>query len=373
MKKRTEQILLTASFCAFLLGMMVLYLILPKQEFSRQEKRYLAQQPEVSWDAVASGAFSDDLDTYLADHIPGRNFFVGLNAYFELFTGRQKAGDILLTDNRLVEAPVEPKAGTLEKNMGIFNTFAQKNGVQLDFMLVPSGGWAAQESGAALPRQYLDTELIKTAYEMAGENVRTVDLVGAFRETEAAQELYYRTDHHWTSAGAYAAYSCYMETLGRDYPRQSDYRIETVADFYGSTYTRSALWLTPGEELELWHSPSAITVTHEESVAPNEGVFFRERLEEMDKYTVFLDGNHSCVRLENPDNTGKGKLLVIRDSFSNCLGGFLADSYETVTLVDLRYYRQPVSELIAQEQFDQILVCYSIHNFLTDTNMIWLR
>ena len=101
------------------------------------------------------------------------------------------------------------------------------------------------------------------------------------------------------------------------------------------------------------------------------GVFYWERLEEADKYTVFLDGNHSLVRIHNP--AAEGKLLVIRDSFSNCLGCFLAESYGEVVLVDLRYYKQPVSELADLEQFDSILVCYSIGNFLTDANILWLR
>ena len=108
-----------------------------------------------------------------------------------------------------------------------------------------------------------------------------------------------------------------------------------------------------------------------ESEETHDGVFYWERLEEEDKYTVNLDGNHSLVRTENPD--GEGKLLVIRDSFANSLGTFLAGEYETVVLVDLRYYRQSVSDLLEQEPFDRVLVCYSLSNFLTDTNLPWLR
>lgn len=77
------------------------------------------------------------------------------------------------------------------------------------------------------------------------------------------------------------------------------------------------------------------------------------------------------MRIHNPEK--EGKLLVIRDSYSNCLGGFLAESYGEVVLVDLRYYRQTVSELARQENFDDILVCYCCANFLTDTNLILLR
>ena len=124
MKKTTEQKLLCAVFCGFLFVMMCLYLVMPKQEFSGREKRYLAQTPKVSWEAVSSGEFADELDTFLADHIPGRNFFVGLNAYVELLTGRQKADDILLTGSRLVEAPVEATVRLDRANLS-FRTFCR--------------------------------------------------------------------------------------------------------------------------------------------------------------------------------------------------------------------------------------------------------
>ena len=63
---------------------------------------------------------------------------------------------------------------------------------------------------------------------------------------------------------------------------------------------------------------------------------------------------------------------MVRDSYANCLGPFLAESYGEVVLVELRYYASPVSELAA-EGFDDILILYSIGNFLTDTNIPRLR
>ena len=100
-------------------------------------------------------------------------------------------------------------------------------------------------------------------------------------------------------------------------------------------------------------------------------LFYRDRLEESDKYTVYLNGNQPLVRIHNPQ--GEGKLLVIRDSYSNCLGTFLANNYEEVVLVDLRYYKTPISQLVAETGFDDVLVCYSLYNFLTDANFPWLK
>ena len=105
-------------------------------------------------------------------------------------------------------------------------------------------------------------------------------------------------------------------------------------------------------------------------------MFYEERLSEPDKYTVFLDGNHPLMILENL-RRGEGaegrRLLVVRDSFSNCLGCFLADGFDTVVLADLRYYKYPLSELVETEGFDDVLIVYSLGNFLSDANLLWLE
>lgn len=351
-----------AAFCGFLLAMTLAFFLLPKSDFSENEKRYLAEAPALSWEGVGSGDWGNEIETYLADHIPGRDFFVGVNAYFNLFTGRQAGEDIWLKEGKLIEAPVNRDEAAMERNVSAVSKFAEAVGQPVDFMIVPSAGWAMGLS------DYHDDVIIQDLYQLAQESVRPVDVTGVF---SGHPWLYYDTDHHWTSEGAYQGYQAYMASVGRNARQAQDFTVEVFSGFQGSTYSRSALWLTEGENLELWHGSEGLTVTNAETESTHDGVFYRERLEEADMYTVFLDGNHSLVRIQNPQ--GSGKLLVIRDSYSNSLGCFLAESYAEVVLVDLRYYRQPVSQLVTEEGFDDILVCYSIGNFLTDTNLVWLR
>ncbi|MGN0978646.1 MAG: DHHW family protein [Faecousia sp.] len=362
MKTKKSDCLTVFLFCGFLAAMALGYLLLPKKEFSETEKRYLAQAPALNWEDAVSGEWGDGAETYLADHIPGRNFFVGLNAYFELLTGRQVSKEIWVAEDRLVEAPVDKNDTAVQRNMAAVNGFADSLGRTVDLMIVPSTGWAA---GLA---EYQDDGILDGIYAQAGQNLHPVDVRSVFA---GRPELFYKTDHHWNSEGAYAGYQAYMTAIGRECRSGDDFEKAVYAGFQGSTYSRSALWLTRAEDLELWRGSENLTVTNSEQQGTHAGVFYWERLEEADKYTVFLDGNHSLVRIQNPE--AEGKLLVIRDSFSNSLGCFLAESYGEVVLVDLRYYKQPVSELAEQEDFDDILVCYSIGNFLTDANIVWLR
>lgn len=359
MKK--QNIVAIVLFCSFL-AVMAAGFFFPKPAFSEMEKRYLAAAPKLSWKNVLDGTWGKQLEDYLIDHIPGRNLFVGIHAYAELLAGRQKVSDIWLAEDKLLEAPVEMDEGIIARNMNTILTFADTVDQEVHVMVVPSAGWAAGVEG------YTDEETMDAIAAAAGKNVSVISVGDLY---SGKPELYYNTDHHWTSRGAFYGYKAFMEAVGKEYRQEREFTVTQVPDFRGSTYSRSALWLFEGDTMELWHGSDQLTVTNAETEARHEGIFYWERLEEADKYTVFLDGNHSLVRVQNPEKTGK--VLVIRDSYSNCLGGFLAQSYGEVVLVDLRYYRQPVSRLAQEETFDDILVCYSCANFLTDTNLMLLK
>ena len=348
-------------FCGFLFTMAVGYFF-SNTAFSDMEKRYLAEAPHFRWDTVFSGTWSCEAEDYLTDHVPGRNLLVGINAYVELLAGRQHLKDVWLENGKLLEAPVATDTAAISRNLKAIRGLSEALGRPVDLMVVPSAGWAAGAQG------YADEDTLGAIYAAAGDGVRAVAVEDLFR---GKPELYYSTDHHWTSQGAYNAYRAYMEAVGREARPQEEFTVTTVSGFQGSTFSRSALWLTPPESIELWQGSTKLTVENGEVPGIHSGVFYPERLETSDKYTVFLDGNHSIVRVHNPEK--QGKLLVIRDSYSNCLGIFLAESYGEVVLVDLRYYRQAVSALARQEGFDDILVCYSCANFLTDTNLMLLR
>lgn len=359
MKK--HNLLAAILFCGFLLVFSLGY-FLPRSDFSEMEKRYLAEAPDFRWKTVVSGQWSAQAEDYLSDHVAGRNFLVGVNAYLERLAGRQHLKDVWQEAGKLLEAPVEKDDKAIARNLTALENLGKTLNQDIHLLVVPSAGWAAGVAG------YDDDETIAAIAAAAGSRVKPIDVTKVYR---GKPELYYSTDHHWTSRGAYLGYAAAMEAMGREIAPETAFTVTTVENFRGSTYSRSALWLTAGETLELWQGSGNLTVTNGETEGVHPGIFYPERLAEADKYTVFLDGNHSVVRIQNPEKTGR--LLVLRDSYGNCLGGFLGESYGETVLIDLRYYRSAVSTLAKEEPFDQILVCYSSANFLTDTNLTLLR
>jgi hypothetical protein len=113
--------------------------------------------------------------------------------------------------------------------------------------------------------------------------------------------------------------------------------------------------ITEGDETNTYHS-----------------MYFLNHLEEDDKYPVFLDGNHAIVNIENK-NVKKGKVLIVKDSFCHSLAPFLADNYNTVTMVDMRYYKNSISDMVKEGNYDQVLVIYGIDNFATDSDLVWIK
>ena len=370
MRKKLRNNIITVLFCLAIFIVPALFLLLPKEAFSEREKRYLAEMPALSVQSLTDGDYTKKLGVFVADHFPGRELFVGINAYYDLYAGRQGSKDTFTRDGRLFSMPVENEPETLQTNLEYINDFARDlaqagTGIPVSLMLVPSSGAVLLDTP-----EYPDGEIISAVYAQA--ETEHVDLLAAFRAEANPGRLYYRTDHHWTSEGAFQAACAYLRSRGLPCPAREAYTRQSYEPFYGSAYAASGLWLTEPDSLELWYSGNRLQVTNETGQV-NDGVFYLDRLDQQDKYQVYLDGNHSLVRIEKLSPSAEERsLLVIRDSFSNSLGCFLADAYDKVVLVDLRYYRLPLTDLLVGEGIDEILIEYSVDNFLHDANLAFL-
>ena len=356
----------------FLAALLILFFVLPRSDYSSTEKRFLAGPPEVTWDSLYTGDFSEALEDYLADHFPGRNLFVGVNAYWNLLTGRGNAGDIYhAKDGYLIQAPATADTTQLTATLGKFETFAAANGLPATLIPVPSTGYLLSDKLPAGSLPYPDDEAFRVMQETC-QSVQLLDLRETLRAADG--QMYYKTDHHLTSRGCFTVYNAFREARGLAAKPETDYNVSAYPGFHGTTWSSSGYWLNPADTVEVWDAGDELTVTITE--AGSEDVvtgspFFLENLEEDDMYTTFLDGNHTIVDVVNPNADG-GKLLVIRDSFAHCLAPFLASDYSEILLIDLRYYRGSLSQLAQEHGITEILFVYGVSNLLTDTNSAWL-
>lgn len=367
-------------FLIFIYGMALWFLFSPKTDYSSSEKRYLQKFPDANVEKVLSGEFGSEFETFFADQFPQRNTWVGLNAYTALAEGNNGASGVYNCKNGyLINKPVSTD-NNLDKNVGAVVDFSKTIDAPTTVMLVPSTGYIADDVLPTFHDKYNDDEDIsRISSTLSKEKIGFVDLRERFKsEYKNGSQLYYKTDHHWTTKGAYTGYQELCKALGITPIDDSTLKKDSYPDFYGTTYSSSGFWLTPPDNIEIWSNPKnsdkniSVKITEGANVKTSGSMYFTDHLKEDDKYPVFIDGNHALTEITNT-NAKNGTILLIKDSFSHSLAPFLAENYSKVVLVDLRYYKESVSQLVSTYNPEQVVVLYGIDNLATDTDIVWLK
>ena len=368
---------LSACFCVFLGGLLAWHLLLPDRDRSDVENRTLAQFPEFSWEDLKDGSFTKGVEEYFADQFPLRDQWTGLKARTEQVLGKREFNGVYLCGDALIAKVEPPKDGLEEKNLSYVSRLAERTELPVYLGLIPS---AAEIWRDRLPRgaeSWDQAAFIARAAELEG--VEPIDFLTALRDHAGERTwegIFYRTDHHWTTLGAYYGYAALMEALGRggEVPEPETVRTRDLPvsnGFQGTLYSQSGIhWLEP-DSIEFWVEESGLTVTSWRDGTPKEaGLYDYDYLGKKDKYSAFLGGNQPLCVIQNPE--GEGKLLVIRDSYADSLAPFLALRFEEVHLLDPRYYRYSAAKYAEDKGLDAIAVVYSVPNFITDRNLVLL-
>ena len=368
---------LSACFCVFLGGLLAWHLLLPDRDRSDVENRTLAQFPEFSWEDLKDGSFTKGVEEYFADQFPLRDQWTGLKARTEQVLGKREFNGVYLCGDALIAKVEPPKDGLEEKNLSCVSRLAERTELPVYLGLIPS---AAEIWRDRLPRgaeSWDQAAFIARAAELEG--VEPIDFLTALRDHAGERTwegIFYRTDHHWTTLGAYYGYAALMEALGRgeEVPEPEAVKARDLPvsnGFQGTLYSQSGIhWLEP-DSIEFWVEESGLTVTSWRDGTPKEaGLYDYDYLGKKDKYSAFLGGNQPLCVIQNPE--GEGKLLVIRDSYADSLAPFLALRFEEVHLLDPRYYRYSAAKYAEDKGLDAIAVVYSVPNFITDRNLVLL-
>ncbi len=388
MKKFRKEYACAFVFIAFIGMMLVLFAVLPGKTYLTDEKRKPAEMPSLTWRSLRDGTFGDDMDSYISDNFAGRKFFVGLNAYYDYISGRGGTLDIYnAKDGYLINGPVTPDTERLSRNIDIIDRFAEHIDSRVYLCVVPSAAYVMEDRLPCVHMPYHDDELLDIIEDGLSDSVTYVDLAGSFREYSGNEPLFYRTDHHWTTYGAYEGYVEICKSMGIEAASREDFTVSRYEGFYGTTYSQSGYWLTEPDTVEIWErnagadagadgKGSGVTVYIEENgkvVKQRDSLYFTEHLSEPDMYPVFVDGNHPLVRIIN-ENAPEGRLVVIKDSFAHCLVPFLSEHYREIDMIDLRYYKGSSSDIVNGGSGDKcdVLFVYGLDDIVNDSNFPWL-
>lgn len=360
-------------FLAFIGAFFILNLVLPDRQFSEQENRYLQMRPEFSFKSLFSGDYTSKFETYTTDQFTFRDEWITLKAASELALGKQENNDVHLCENgTLIEGFKRPGNSVLDSNMSALNSLVGNTDAKVYFALIPD---KSDLYSSLLPKNAPnDSEKEVIDYCYGQSNATNVDMYSAL-SAHKDEYIFYRTDHHWTSLGAYYCLSALAESMGLPCPALDSYTDRHVVseEFYGTTWSASGFsWVDP-DTMEIFvNAPEGLKVTSYPQGSPVEGKLYDfSFLEKKDKYSMFMGGNCPMHVIET-GNEDKPSLLILRDSYTDSLIPFLLDDFSEIHVLDLRYYRASLKAYIEQNDFDNVLVCYSVSNFCSDSNIFLL-
>lgn len=360
-------------FLAFIGAFFILNLVLPDRQFSEQENRYLQMRPEFSFKSLFSGDYTSKFETYTTDQFTFRDEWITLKAASELALGKQENNDVHLCENgTLIEGFKRPENSVLDSNMSALNSLVGNTDAKVYFALIPD---KSDLYSSLLPKNAPnDSEKEVIDYCYGQSNATNVDMYSAL-SAHKDEYIFYRTDHHWTSLGAYYGLSALAESMGLPCPALDSYTDRHVVseEFYGTTWSSSGFsWVDPDTMETFVNAPEGLKVTSYPQGSPVEGKLYDfSFLEKKDKYSMFMGGNCPMHVIET-GNEDKPSLLILRDSYMDSLIPFLLDDFSEIHVLDLRYYRASLKAYIEQNDFDNVLVCYSVSNFCSDSNIFLL-
>ena len=334
------------------------------REYSPAENRKLAQLPKFSLSALTDGSYFAAWEDYLADQFVGRDTWITLNLQASRLLGAKEAGGVYLcADDYLMEPPAAPDEEALKRNLDAINAFAARHeNLQHCMSVVPNAACVmAEKLPANAPVRDQRQDIQDIAARVQG--VSFLNVTDALAQ-HADEAIYYRTDHHWTSLGAYYAFSDMAAGLGIEQPSE-EYDVFPVTDSFEGTLASKSGCHAVTDVIELYVPKTDIeyyvTVDGERTAT----MYDREKLEEKDQYAVFLGGNDARVDITTMAETGR-TLLIFKDSYANCFLQFLLPYYDRIILLDARYYYGDADSVISREGVTEVLFLYNANTFLTD-------
>lgn len=390
MKLRTR--IMTAVFAIFIGTVAVCNWLLPKQSFSENENRVLAEFPELTWEQLVYGKttvdatgkeqktlWTTEFETYVSDHFMLRDQWVGLKSLIELGVQKKDAGGVYFAgDGYLIEQFWSYDKERFESNLTavaqFVETVQQRFGIAVQTMPVPTAGKILEEKLPAFAPEVDQSALLEQMKQVFPNVIDVTDALTEHRE----EGVFYKTDHHWTSKGAYYAYAVFCEVQGRVVQPLSWYREQVLStQFLGTTYSKANLYTVQPETMVYYENPNESPVYVEyragdRVIGTSDSMIAQEYLQEKDKYSAFLNGNQAITKITTGNANGR-KLLIIKDSYANSFTPFVASDYSQVHMLDLRAFRQSVPDYMEQNGITDVLILYNIKNFTEDANLYQLN
>lgn len=357
-------------FMVLLLGLAGKEALSHQRTYSPVEKRELKTRPEISITKVLDGRFQKKYESYLRDQFPGRDHWVSFQTDMELFMGKNEIHNVYIGKNHYLlehytKKEFDPQQ--ISKNLQALEKFVgkAKQNADVHVMMVPTKSWVLREKLPAFAPHYKEQKF----YDALQQKLEKEDVlisVEPVLDAHKEEEIYYRTDHHWTTLGAWYAYEQYTKAVGGDLQRaQGKKKFRCISkDFYGTTYAKIN-YARQADKIEIYEPADKLRVVYNMGEKKTKTLYDFSFLKTADQYSVFTGGNQAVLEITGGIKNGK-TLLLIKDSFANSILPFLAEDYEKLVVVDLRQLNVSGDRLLEMFSPTDILILYNSAQFAQD-------
>lgn len=370
--------LMIAIFLCFIGGLGFMHFVTKDVQFSERENRMLAQMPTFSLEKFLSGDFTKDFEKYVTDQFVWKGFWTKIKANTETITLKKENNGIYLGKNGYLLERFEKPGEQLQSNIESLKYFSNKaHKLNTYFLMAPTSVEIYSNKLPLYAQSYSEKKIMTSVGDKLNSLMTFINVSDALNQRKN-EPIYFKTDHHWTMRGAYYAYEATAKAMGLKPYGINDFNIEEVSDdFYGTFYTKANAPHYKPDKIEVFKPKFDefdvnYHVEYEDVGTSSNSLYEPDYLKKRDQYSYFLNGNHSLVKITSSVKNGQ-KLMVIKDSYAHAFIPFLANHYEEIHVVDLRYYHLNLYDYLAKNKIENVLFLYNAANFSKDTNMLWLK
>ena len=355
----------------------VIDIINSPNEFSELENRKLSQMPILSLKSYIDTSFSSDYEKYINDQFFLRDNWIDLKSRIEYLLGKRENNDIIFgKENYLFKKFTTFNDEMLKNNLNSIITFTNNYNKEVDFFIIPNSYAIYDE----LTPRYLPlvdqlslVNSINSYLSLKSNNhINTINVAEELLKNKD-DYIYYKTDHHWTSYGAYLAYLAYMDYLCLEIVDINNLEKITINNFLGTYYNRSKYFKADSDFITYYNILGLhIEIDGKEQLS----LMDLDKFKGSDKYSAFLWGNNGLTKVinENISEERKGSsILIFKDSYANSFIQFLSYNYEIIDIIDLRYFKESIRNFMKDKDYNEILIMYSFNNLSSDINIRRLK
>ena len=348
-------------------------IITEDKTFSETENRALASKPKFSIERLLEGRFTSKFEDYVVDQFIGRDFFTNIKMNVDKLLGKKESNGVYLGKNGyLIEKFTQHNEEKVRENLQAINNFGKKYSNVNQYMLISPTAVSILNDKLPLSAPVINQQNYLASYKkQLNDSINFIDTYETL-VNHKDEYIFYKTDHHWTSLGAYYSYKELAKTMKLEEKSEDYYTKQIVSNnFFGALSSKSGYKVKNGDKVSIYLPPKDteyIVVNYVDSQEKTATLYSSHALEKKDNYEVFLKGNHPLIKIRtNAQNTKT--LLIFKDSYANSFIPFLIKDFSKIIVVDPRYYYEDIDKLMESENVNDVLYLYNANTFFTDTSL----